>query len=141
MAEQENLRTITDAYDAFSRGDIPFILARLTDDVTWESPGPKEIPSAGTYSGKAGVTEFFHRLSGSDDVQLFEPQHFFADGNMVVVLGRYKAQVKSTGQVADLDWVHVFTFRGDKVASWKEYFDTAKVAQAYEPSSVTVRTR
>ena len=60
----------------------------------------------------------------------------FADGDTVVALGRYAARVRSTGQNAETEWVHVFTFRGDKVASWRQYYDTAKYAQAYAPASV-----
>ena len=134
MAEHENLQIVTDAYDAISRGDIQSVMEHLTDDVAWELPGPEQIPYAGSFHGKSGASEFFRRLAESDEVQAFEPKRFFADGDMVVVLGHYTARVRTTGQTADADWVHVFTLRGGKVSSWREYFDTASYAQAYAPS-------
>ena len=131
MSEQQNVQTIKDAYAAFGRGDVAAILALLTDDVTWELPGPAEIPYAGLRRGRDGAAEFFRRLAESDEVQVFEPRRFLADGNLVVVLGRYEARVKATGKTAADDWVHVFEFRDGKVASWKEYYDTAEYAKAY----------
>jgi ketosteroid isomerase-like protein len=136
MAEQHNLHVVRHAYDAFSRGDIDTVIAQLSDDVVWDLPGPSHIPYAGIFHGKDGVLEFFRRLAESDVTHTFEPQRFFADRDMVVVVGRYAARVKATGRLAETQWVHTFTFREGKVAQWHEYFDTAKYAQAYEPAAV-----
>jgi ketosteroid isomerase-like protein len=76
------------------------------------------------------------RLSESDDVEVFEPRRFFADGDMVVVLGHYAGRVKATGRLAESDWAHAFTFRDGKVASWYQYYDSTKTAAAYEPATV-----
>lgn len=138
MSEEQNLQTVRDAYAAFSRGDIPSVIDLLTDDVAWELPGPAQIPYAGSYHGKDRTLEFFRRLSESDEVQSFEPQRFFADGDMVVVLGTYGARIKATGKTATADWVHAFTLRGGKVARWYEYLDTAAYAKAYEQTPATV---
>lgn len=134
MAEQENLQIIRDAYAAFVRGDVAEVLACLTDDVVWDTLGPPQIPYGGVFHGKDGVAEFFSVLAESDEVQAFEPQRFFADGDMVVVLGHYEATVKATGNPAETDWVQTFKFRDGKVAEYCEYFDSAKYAEAYEPA-------
>lgn len=138
MNEQQNLDVIRSAYIAFRSGDIPGVLNTLTDDVEWFTPGPSQIPYAGTFRGKGGVTEFFRILSQNEDVQIFEPEHFFADGDTVIALGRYAARVKDTGRTAQADWVHQFTFRDGKIAKYREYFDTAKFAQAYERAGAAV---
>lgn len=131
MSERENIEVIKDAYAAFGRGDVAAILASLTDDVEWELPGPAEIAYAGLRHGRDGAAEFFRLLAQSDEVQAFEPRRFLAEGDTVVVLGHYEARVKSTGRIAKTDWVHVFELRNGKVASWREYFDSAAYAQAY----------
>jgi ketosteroid isomerase-like protein len=132
MSEQENLRLIKNAYAAFARGDIPAVLQVLADDVEWRTDGPPEIPYAGTFRGKSGASEFFQKLDASDDIQAFEPLRFFAEGDMVVVFGRYAARVKTTGQIAKADWVHTFVVRDGKVAAYREYLDSAAYAQAYQ---------
>jgi ketosteroid isomerase-like protein len=131
VSEQQNVQVVKDAYAAFGRGDVASILSSLTDDVSWELPGPAEIPYAGLRRGRDGAAEFFQRLGEADDVQLFEPRRFLADGNLVVVLGRYEARVKATGKIAKSDWVHVFEFRDGKVASWREFLDSEEYAKAY----------
>lgn len=135
MSEQANLQTIKKAYEAFGRGDIQTILSLLTDDVEWTLPGPSEVPYAGKRHGHAGTAEFFRLLAQADEVLTFEPRDFLAQGDLVVVLGRYSARVRSTGRVAESDWVHVFKFRGDLVASWHEYYDTAAYAEAYRTTA------
>jgi hypothetical protein len=135
MNEQQNIQAVRDAYEAFTRGDILKVLDALTDDVEWAAPGPPEIPYAGTFHGLDGAAEFFRILSQSDEVQKLEAQRFFADGDMVVVLGRYEARVKNTGKIVQDDFVHTFTFRSGKVAKFHEYFDTANYAKAYQPAA------
>lgn len=58
MSEQQNIQTVKDAYAAFERGDVPAILAMLTDDVGWEMPGPAEIPYAGYVAEKTERLNF-----------------------------------------------------------------------------------
>lgn len=41
--EQENLRTIHQVYEDFGRGDVAAVLATLTEDVQWFTPGPPDI--------------------------------------------------------------------------------------------------
>lgn len=135
MTEQQNLEIIRNAYAAFGRNDIDAVLAQLTDDAVWEMPGPSQIPYAGIFHGKAGVSEFFRLLAQTDDIEAFEPQRFFAGGDMVVALGRYAARVKANGNHAEASWVHTFTLKGGKVARFCEYLDTAKYSQAYEAAA------
>ena len=87
MSESRNIRIVQDAYAAVERGDIAAVLAFLTDDVQWSIPGPPEVPYAGTRHGRDGAAEFFRLLGESDEVQLFEPRTFLADGDVVAVLG------------------------------------------------------
>jgi uncharacterized protein len=138
MSEQANLQIVKDAYDAFMSGDIQRVIDTCADDVEWETPGPTEIPYAGLFRGKSGVADFFRILADTDDVEFFEPETFVAQGDRVIVLGHYSARVKSTGRSAHADWVHSFVLHDGKVTKWREYFDTAKYAEAYRPAAANV---
>ena len=131
MADNANVQIIKDAYASFQRGDIPALLDMVTDDVAWYLPGPPDIPAAGKRVGRDQVADFFVKLSESDEILAFEPRAYFSEGDTVVVLGRYSARVRKTGRIADLQWVHVFTIRDGRVASWEEFYDTADVVKAY----------
>lgn len=62
-----------DLYAAFSRGDAPFVLERLPDDVVFENSNSPEMPHGGSYSGKEGVGKFFGNFAGAFEVSGFEP--------------------------------------------------------------------
>ena len=133
MNEQENLQVVHQAYEAFGRGDVPGVLAMLTEDVEWSTPGPPNvIPYAGTRTGHEQVAGYFGTFGEAVEVSEFEPQRFFAEEEMVVVLGHYAFRVKSTGKPVDTDWVHAFTFSDGKIARFRGYEDSAAVAAAFE---------
>jgi ketosteroid isomerase-like protein len=142
MNEQVNVQVIRETYAAFNSGDIDSILDVLSDDVEWQVPGPSKIPYAGTYHGKRGAAEFFKTLAQTEDTQLFEQDRYFANGDQVVVLGRYAARLKQTGKIAQAELVHVFTMREGKITKFQEYLDdTAKYATAYEGLPQTAMRR
>ena len=131
MSEQDNIRTVQGAYSAFQKGDIQGLLGMLTDDVEWITPGPPDIvPTAGTRRGPDGVAQFFSTLSETDDVEVFEPQEFIAQGDKVVALIKCRTRVKSTGRAVDDELVHIFTVRDGKIKRFREYFDTAAAVEA-----------
>lgn len=132
MAEQDNVRVTQDAYAAFQRGDIPGLLGILSDDIDWWTPGaPEQIPYAGRLSGHAAVGEFFARLAASEEITHFEPREFVAQGEKVVVTGNYRGRTRPAGREYDLDWLHVFTVRDGRIAAFREYIDTAALADAH----------
>ena len=119
-------------YAAFGRGDIAYIMERVTPDCEWIAPGPG-LPSAGTYRGPQGVGEFFAKLKATENITHFEPREFYSDGgNNVVALGSEACTVLSTGKPAKTNWCMVFRLRAGKVAYWESQFDTLAYYKAYQ---------
>lgn len=132
MAEQENAGVVRAAYSAFQRGDIPGLIELLTDDIDWWTPGePGQIPYAGRRSGHAAAGDFFAQLSEFEEITHFEPGEFVAQGDTVVVSGNYRGRTRPAGRDYDLDWLHVFTVRDGKISAFREYLDTAALAEAH----------
>jgi ketosteroid isomerase-like protein len=125
MQEQQNLEIIRRGYDAFARGDITGLLELFADEIEWKTPGPQDLPTAGTRRGREQVGQFFGTLDQVFEIQRFEPQTFLADGDRVVVLGSETSRVKATGAVISSDWTHAFRVRDGKVVEFQEYMDTA----------------
>lgn len=135
MNEQDNVRVVQEAYEAFGRGDLPAVLDRLTEDIEWLVPGPSGItPVIGRFRGKEEVARFFKSLGEEQEILEFAPQEFIAQGDTVVALGRFKARVKATGRTLEYDWAMAFTLRGGRISRFREYFDTAAVPAAYGSS-------
>ena len=130
MGTQENVQLVKEGYAAFSRSDIPGLLALMAEDVEWIIPGAG-LPLAGTYRGHDGVANFFQKLVAESDILDFQPREFVAEGDRVLVVGWERAKVKATNRTIELDWIMAFTVRNGKVAIFREYSDTKAIADAY----------
>ena len=133
MEEAQNTKVVQDAYAAFGRGDIPALLGYMTDDIHWQPVigTAKHVPFSGERKGKASVAEFFKRVAESEDFQQFEPREFVAQGDKVVAIGHYRAVTKATGKSFESDFVMVFTLRDGKVATFREFTDSAGINAAF----------
>jgi uncharacterized protein len=138
MGEQQNVDIVRQGYEAFGRGDIEGLLSLFDDNIEWVTPGPPDLPTAGTRRGREQIAQFFQTLNEMFEIQRFEPKTFVAQGDRVVVLGDDTARFKATGKVLTESWAHVFVLRNGKVASFQEYLDTA--ATVAELRSVAART-
>ena len=127
---EDNLDVIRRGYEAFGRGDINTLLESFDEQIIWVTPGPRELKTSGRRTGRQEVAEFFGSVNELFDIQRFEPKEFLAQGDRVVVLGSETARARSTGNVVEADWVHVFTLRNGKVVAFQEFFDTAAVVAA-----------
>lgn len=130
MPTQSNVALLRDAYAAFGVGDLPKLLGLMTPDIVWEFPPSSAIPWAGTFKGVGEVARFFATLMEHSDPESFEPLQFVASEDRVVVLGRERFRVKSTGRTFACEWAHAFTVRAGKIASFREYTDTVAIASA-----------
>jgi ketosteroid isomerase-like protein len=129
---QANVALVQSAYAAYARGDISAVLDVLTPDVDWHSVGrPEDFPALGPRKGLAAVQDFFNTVGQHIQFSEFSPQDFYADRDKVFVLGHYAVTVKKTGRTFSSDWVHIFSFRGGRVAQFREFLDTAKLASAF----------
>ncbi len=141
MTSEENKQLARDVYASFIAGDIPKVLEIYADDVEWSTLESEYVPFAGNYHGKAGVAQFFQKLSESQDAERFEPTEFLADGNKVVVYGNATWRVKSTGRTYDTPWVHISTMRDGKVIRFLDYIDSAAAEAAYRPVDTMTRQK
>ena len=130
MSEAQNVETVGKIYEAFGRGDIPYIIDQLLEDVRWVSHFESVVPWAGDYSGKSRVQKFFDAIGGSVDVTAFTPREFVAQGDTVVSLGEFGCRVRSTGKSALTRWVFIWKFREGRVYSYEQFHDPA-IASAF----------
>ena len=119
------------AYQSVKAGDFQSFLNALGEDVQWQLPDMENVPFAGTWRGREEVGRFFTTVAQAQDVIEFEPEDFIAQGDKVVVLGRFSSRVKSTGRVSASAWGHVWAVKDGKVTHFREYVDTAAVSRAH----------
>jgi ketosteroid isomerase-like protein len=130
MDEKENISVIQKIYAAFKRGDIPFILNAVTEDIDWQMFGLKELPHTGPHRGRDQVARFLEEVAAETDIQKFEPREYIAQGDKVVALGYYSGTSRSSGRPLRSEWAMIFTLRNGKVARFREYADTVNLPAA-----------
>ncbi len=112
-------------YAAFGSGDIAAILVNVADEVDWEFVGPPTLAYAGRRRTRDDVAAFFADIPKADQIHMFEPREFIDGGTHVTVLGWEQSTALDTKKEFSSEWVHVFTFKNDKVTRWRGFFNTA----------------
>ena len=133
MSEARNTQLVKDAYAAFQKGDIRTILDMLDENVEWHGVIGTEgvLPQAGRRRGRAAVAEFFRQVAESTTFETFEPREFIAQGDQVCVVGSYKGKANTTGETYATDWVMIFQVRDGRLASFREFTDSAQLVRVY----------
>ena len=138
MNEQQNVGVVQQAYAAFGRGDLDGLIALLDPQVSWRTPGPPDLPSAGLRHGPDAVRDFFGVLLNTFEITNFIPSDFLAQGDKVVVLGTSLERVKATGTAIDFRWVHVFTLHNGRIVAFEEPADVSALVDEYRKAHVRV---
>ena len=138
MSEQQNIGLVQQVYAAFGRGDLDGLLAMLDPQVSWRTPGPPDLPSAGLRHGVDAVREFFGILLNTFDITNFAPTDFLAEGEKVVVLGTSLERVKATGRAVEFRWVHIFTIRNGRIVAFEEPADVSALVDEFRKASARV---
>ncbi|MFL6446174.1 MAG: nuclear transport factor 2 family protein [Bryobacteraceae bacterium] len=131
MSEQENVALIQRAFEAFGRGDVQAILDISTSDSEFYSPGPEVIPYAGIKKGRAEIQSYFDVLLATQKNAKLRIDQFVAQGDTVVAIGNYSAQVIATGKSMNSPVALVFHIRDGKIARHIVFGDTAALAASY----------
>jgi uncharacterized protein len=131
MSAADNIKTIQDVYEAFSRGDVAAIQDAVTDDVDWASESASTVaPWYGVHRGKVGIAEFFTQFGSTIEVEEFTPLTFAANDTDVLTVVRHRAHSRATGKSISMNLHHYFRFEGGKIAYYRGSEDTAQTAAA-----------
>ena len=134
MSADANIKTITQVYEAFGRGDVGAILDAVTDDVDWASEAaPAVAPWHGARHGKDEVAAFFAAFGSTMEVEEFTPVSFAANDTDVLTVVRFRSRSRGTGKAAEMNLHHFFRFRDGKIAYYRGTEDTAQTEAVLAP--------
>lgn len=122
------LDLINSIYEAFGRGDLGYILSKVTPDVSWK--GPNTVPWGGTHTGPDGVKAFFAALGGNLEITGMQIRQRIAEGDSVVYAGTFEGRGRATGKAVASDFSWVWQVKNGLVSSYEGHFDTAAVMAA-----------
>jgi len=118
--------------DPLGREDVPAVLSLL--DAQVESTEAERFPYySGTWRSPQAILDNVLKPLAADWVGFSAKAHeFIAGGDRVVALGTYSGTFKKTGRSFSAAFAHVWTVRGERLASFNMHTDTAKVLEAVQ---------
>jgi uncharacterized protein len=127
VSADANIKTITQVYEAFGRGDVATILDAVTDDVDWAAEAASSAaPWYGVRHGRDAVAAFFSDFGSTMEVEEFTPVSFAANDTDVLTVVRFRARSRGTGKTAEMNLHHYFKFRDGKIAYYRGSEDSAQ---------------
>lgn len=123
-----NKQIVKSLYAAFAAGNVPHVLEAMDEKIEWTQADG--FPITGTYTGPQAVLEgVFMRLGEIGDDFAAIPEQFVAEGDTVMVQGRYAWKHKLTGKACEVKMAHVWTLSGGKLTRLQQHVDTARVRE------------
>jgi ketosteroid isomerase-like protein len=117
---EDNIKTITQIYEAFGRGDVATILESLTDDVDWAAEGASSVPGwYGVRHGKDEVAAFFTAFGSAMEVEDFTPITLAGNDTDVLTVVHCRSRSRSTVKSIDMYLDLFFRLRYVKIAYYR----------------------
>jgi ketosteroid isomerase-like protein len=130
----ENIETVKKCYEAFGRGDLPFIMGCLSDELTrfgFETTKDTSVPWYIPLTRKSDVPRYFEALNAAVEHTGAEPYAFAAGGDYVYATLKLQQRIRKNGRPLAHEAVHRIRFENGKIVEWRALEDTATVDAAF----------
>jgi uncharacterized protein len=127
----ENVETVRQGYEAFNRGDVEWMIARLAPEIVWEDAA--EVPGSSSYRGTREVRAYLESFAQQWEEIRFEPEEILDAGDQVVALVRMVARGRASGAQVDARLAHLYELRegrGMRVLRVRTFFDRERALEA-----------
>ncbi|WP_409331942.1 nuclear transport factor 2 family protein [Trujillonella humicola] len=133
----DNVTLVQSLYEAFGRGDVPTVLAAMSEHIEWnEAEGNPWHPGHAFVGPQAVVDNVFTKVVGDFEGFTIIPHRFLAAGDTVIMEGRYRAaRAHATGKPLDAQVAHVWDLRDGSVVRFQQYVDTRQLADVLGPTA------
>jgi ketosteroid isomerase-like protein len=125
---EQNVEIVSQATDAFSRGDADAFAELTTSDVEWKV-GLAAVEGE-VFRGQEGVRAYFDRLRTAWSEFQFLTEEFRDLGDVVVVLGRLRGCGRGGGVPVESPVGAVWELRQGKVWRLRAYLNHAEALKA-----------
>jgi ketosteroid isomerase-like protein len=113
----EHLANVEAQLAAIARGDYASAVANVRDDVELDIFAPPEFAWLRRARGRQEFQTALEHNFGTLIDQRPEITAVVAQGDVVIMIGREQGRIRETGHEYDVEFVHRFTFRDERLAS------------------------
>ena len=128
----DNLKLVSDLYEAFKRGDLQYIIERFgeLENSGVVADSKRKAPWHFAIAGRS-IPKYFEALLGTMEPIRVEASNLSAAGEYVYATLTQEWKVRATGKVLSMkDGVHRFRIRDGQVVEWRAFEDTALTCEA-----------
>jgi ketosteroid isomerase-like protein len=130
---ESNVELLQAVYEAFGRGDVPFIASKVRAEARWDfNVTHSDVPWHVPVTGPNEVPKFIAAFVENVQLEAFEPRQFIAAGDDVIAHIRLAYVVKRTKKRVDEEQLHWWTVRDGKIERLRHFEDTAQVLAAWK---------
>jgi ankyrin repeat protein len=126
MSSQRTRQVVEKYFTDLEQGDLPSALSALSHDVDFELPVDRwneVIPYLGRHVGIAAVERAFAVRGETTEVLDYALRDLRVEGNTAFAVIYTRAAHARTGVEFEIEDAHKLVVDGDKIVSWKVYFD------------------
>jgi uncharacterized protein len=124
----ENVELLKRGYEAFNRGELEAVFARLDPEIEWVTD--ERVPFAGTYHGHDEIRRLLRDQQEVFGQLTMEPYEFFETGDQVVAFVRQRARGHASGAEIVITIGHLWTIRDGKAVRWQGFPEREKALEA-----------
>jgi ketosteroid isomerase-like protein len=133
--ESRNVAVLQEAYRQWSDsrgGSVDHWMSICADGIAFGTIAQREaaVPYMAAYSRRDELRGYFEGIARDWDMIDYAAEHFVAQGDRVVMLGRCSWRAKASGRVVSTPKADSFRMQDGKIVEFFEYFDTAQVRDA-----------
>lgn len=127
MASRQAMEaTIRDIYRARERGDVETIMGHVAPGFTLCLAGcSNSSPVPTTVEGAESVRAALSSLSSAFELSNIEIVSLLLDGDQAAAQIRFRVRATASDRQGETESFDLFRFDGDRVVSYKQFFDTA----------------
>jgi ketosteroid isomerase-like protein len=127
----QNAELVRKMYEAFNRGDVPFVIGALDPQIEWNEAENFIYADGNPYVGPNAVLQgVFMRIGMEWEGFSVTPGGVFDAGDTVIGTGHYSGKFRKTGRNVRAQFAHIFSFRDGKLVKFQQYTDTAQFKEA-----------
>lgn len=120
---------------AFANGNIDGALALIHPDAVWHVDGDPSVVTVGIIRGHTAICDWLRRFLEGFRPLSFSTDHWWENGDEVLVAGRFRHRVMPHHSIVDSDFIIRFTVRNGLIERYQIFEDSLLISQARQHAS------
>jgi pimeloyl-ACP methyl ester carboxylesterase/ketosteroid isomerase-like protein len=129
--QNANVKLVKEYFLAVESANLGKVLEILDDDVVWNIAGSTNVSTVGLLKGKEQVVKWLLDFPQKFETLAFSIDDYFSNESEVLVIGKFRHMIKSTGRIMSSNMIMRFSVCGEKISRYQIMEDSYLLNQAF----------